>query len=354
MGLPRQPVTTLTPQAIDRDRQLAQLLFGQAQQTRPQGPGAVLGGLAQALAGQRRFERASAGEEQLKQQQRGQLEAVLGGLPGGAGSVGGVNLADVLSSPNPALQNVGGALLQSQLRGDEDLLSQPAFDQQIALRTAGRPETNVNVGSPNVSLTTGAETAVQRDALNTQDFLSRLDTIAMGFNPNFLTLEGQITQGVNAFRERALESFGIGELSAEQRQSLAEFTTFKRDTVNNLSLFVADLSGAAVTPQEAERLGQSLPGVDDSPTEFQAKLQATIRDSRRALARNNYALTQGLNPLETGIPLSGIDAFIDRTGQQIQERLLGGVPENQRNDPAVQQQIRGAVLAELRLLFGIQ
>ncbi len=343
MGLPRQPVTTLTPQAIDRDRQLAQLLLGQAQQTRPQGPGALIGGLAQALAGQQRFERASAGEEQLRQQEREQLSTLLTGLPG-TGSVGGVNLADVLSSPNPALQNVGGALLQNQLRGDPDLLSDPAFDQQLQLRTAGRPSTNVNVGSPNISLTTGTETAVQKDVLSTQDLKSRLDTIAAGFRPEFLTFEGQLGQGVNAFRERFLESFGFGELSPEQRQALQEFTTFKRDTVNNLSLFVADLSGAAVTPEEARRLGQSLPGVDDSPTQFQSKLNATIRDTNRALARFNFALSQGLDPLNSGISLDGIQARMASEETRLRRELSATLPPDQ---------VEAEVERRLRALFGL-
>lgn len=358
MALVRQPVATLTPQSINRDRQLAQLLLGQRQQ--PIGIGTLIGGLAQTLAGQRRLERASAGEEQLRQQQRGQLQALLSGLPGGAGSVGGVNLADVLSSPNPALQSVGGAVLQSQLAQPEDTSAirnfqfaqdNPAFADFL---TTTRPQTTVSVGSPNVTLTTGAATGLQNRTLQTQDLLSRLDSIASGFNPEFLTLEGQIRQDLNAFRERALESIGIGELSSAERQSLAEFTAFKRDTTNNLSRFVQELSGAAVTEQEARRLAQSLPTLDDGPTEFQAKLQGAIRDAQRALARNNYALTQGLNPLDTGIPLSGIDAFIDRTGQQIQDRLLAGVPEAQRNDPRVLQEVRAAAVAELRLLFGIQ
>lgn len=159
MALPRQPVT-LTPQSIDRDRQLAELLFGNAQRQPTQGVGTLIGNLAQTLAGQRRFQRASSGEEQLRQQERDTLASVLGGLPGSGGSVGGVSLADVLSSPNPALQNVGGSILESQLRGDEDLLSQPAFEQRLQLRRAGRSTTNVNVG-----LTEPAKLQQDRDRL---------------------------------------------------------------------------------------------------------------------------------------------------------------------------------------------
>lgn len=178
MALPRQPVQTLTPQSIDRDRQLAQLLLGQAQQQRPQGIGSLIGGLAQTLAGQRRFERASAGEEQLRQQQRNQLAQVLSGLPGGGTTTGGVGLADILSSSNPALQNVGIALLQSRLQPgaetfepitDEagrviaqrntrtgqvvadprapDLFSPAELEQQIALAQARQNIVNVNTGT---------------------------------------------------------------------------------------------------------------------------------------------------------------------------------------------------------------
>ncbi|MGI9489352.1 MAG: hypothetical protein ACR2RF_26380 [Geminicoccaceae bacterium] len=280
----------------------------------------------------------------MRQQERDQLSSILAGIPGGGGSVGGVNLADVLSSQNPALQNVGGALLQSQLRGDEDLLSPEAFAQQDALRRSGRPSTSVNVGGSTVNLSPAATTSVQKDVLATQDLKSRLDSISSGFRPEFLTLEGQFAQGVNAFRERALESFGIAELSPEQRESLTAFTTFKRDTVNNLSLFVAELSGAAVTPQEAERLAGSLPTIDDSPTQFQAKLNSSIRDANRALARASFALNQGLNPLNSGISLEGIEARMATEESRLRSELSTTLPPDQ---------VEAEVERRLRALFGL-
>lgn len=347
MALPRQP-TTLTPQSIDRDRQLAELLFGNAQRQPTQGVGALIGNLAQTLAGQRRFQRASSGEEQLRQQERDTLESVLGGLPGGGGSVGGVSLADVLSSPNPALQNVGGALLQNQLRGDEDLLSQPAFEQRLQLRQAGRPSTNVNVGSPNISLTTGTQTDVQKRQLNAQGALSRLDDIASSFDPKFLTFPEKLTAQWQSFKDKlgsVGEIFGIEGLTPEERQNLTEYTAFTTRTLNNMNVTLNELSGAAVNEQEFKRISGALPNAKDSPTEFQAKLTNAIRDARRAVARFHHAQVRGLDPLNSGISLDGIDALIDQTGAQLVQQLRAqGIPEDQ---------INGLVLEELRRQFGL-
>lgn len=224
------------------------------------------------------------------------------------------------------------------------LVTPERLQQLMDLRAAGKPQTSVTVGGDTVNLTTGARTEVQKDTLATQDFIARLDTIAAGFKPEFLTLEGQIGQGINAFRERNLESLGVGELSEEQRTSLREYTTFRRNTTNNLSRFVQELSGAAVTPQEAERLSASLPTIDDSPTEFQAKLNASIMEANRALARFNFALKNGLDPLNSGIPLAAIDTLIDSTADDLRRELQGTVPA---------EELDAAIETRLRETFGI-
>ena len=350
MALPRQPVTTLTPQSVDRDRQLAQLLFGQAQRTQPEGPGALIGGLAQALAGQRAFQRASAGEEQLRQQQRDQLADVLARIPG-IESVGGVSLADALSSPNPALQNVGGALLQSQLAQPEDTSAIRNFqfaqdNPEFAefLRTSDSPLVNFEAGA--LAPTTATTNQLQRETLNAQETLLRLDDIATSFDPTFLELPTQLGQEINAFRDRlgsVTEIFGIPELTVEQKQRLADYTTFATRTLNNMNITLNRLSGAAVNEQEFKRIQGALPNADDSPTEFQAKMNNAIRDMRRSLARLNIAQREGLNPLNSGITLEGVDARINAEDQRLRQALEGqGLTPGQINE---------IVDRELRMMF---
>ena len=206
--------------------------------------------------------------------------------------------------------------------------------------TGTRPTTNLNV-----DLTTGTATDIQKSAIDSQAAMARLDTMASGFKPEFLTLRTQMGVGVDAFRERILEPFGVAGLSPEERTRLSEYATFQRDTTNNLSLFVQSLSGAAVTPQEAERLGNSVPVMGDSPTEYQSKMNASIRDGRRALARFNFALRNGLDPLNSGIALNGVDTLIDQTGQQLLQQLMD---QGMTRDQALP-----LVDTELKNLFGI-
>lgn len=347
MALPRQP-TTLTPQSINRDQQLAQLLFGQAQRQPVQGIGTLVGNLAQTLAGQNRLESAQTGQQQLQQQDRDTLSTVLAGLPGGGEDVGGVGLADILSSPNRGLQNVGGAILGSRLQGDQDLLSPAAFEQQLGLRTAGKPSTNVTVGSPNVNLTTGARTEAQRKELNAQGALTRLDDIVGSFDPKFLTFPAKVTAQWQSFKDRlgsVGEIFGIAELTPAEKQNLADYTTFTTRTLNNMNITLNELSGAAVNEQEFERISGALPNAKDSPTEFQAKMNNAIRDMRRSVARFHNAQVRGLDPLDSGVSLDSIDALIDQTGTQLTEQLRSqGIPE---------EQIHELVLQELRRQFGL-
>lgn len=342
MGLPRQPVTTLAPnrQTIDRDRQIAELLIGQGQQP-VTGPGTLVGNLAQVLAGQRRFQRASAGEEQLRQQERDTLAGVLAGLPGGGGTVGGVSLADVLSSPNPALQRVGAAVLGSQLAAPSGFSLGPGaqrFDAEGNVIASVPPVERgplVSVNTGDIPPTTATTTRLQTETLNTQETMLRLDDIAASFDPSFLEIPTQIGQEFNAIRDRlgsVPEIFGIPDLTVEQRQRLADYTTFTTRTLNNMNITLNRLSGAAVNEQEFERIKGALPNADDSPTQFQAKLNNAIRDMRRSLARLNIAQRRGLNPLDSGIALEGVDEIINAEDARLRDALQGqGLTEDQIN-----------------------
>lgn len=203
----------------------------------------------------------------------------------------------------------------------------------------GGVTTNVNFPDA-IALTTGTATEAQKSVLDAQASLARLDTIAAGFKPEFLTLRTQAGVEIDAFRERVLEPFGVAGLDPEERARLSEYATFQRDTINNLSLFVQSLSGAAVTPQEAERLGKSVPEMGDAPTEFQSKMNASIRDNRRAIARYNFALRNGLDPLDSGIALDGIDALIDQTGQQLLDQLMAGGMSREDALPMVAEELK--------------
>jgi hypothetical protein len=101
-----------------------------------------------------------------------------------------------------------------------------------------------------------------------------------------------------------VRSFGekLGRpLDPTERNELSAYTTFRQDTVRQLNQYINEITGAAIGQgEEAERLKSGVPNPGsgffdgDSPTEFAAKLQNTIKDLKMAEARLHYIKTSGL------------------------------------------------------------
>ena len=104
---------------------------------------------------------------------------------------------------------------------------------------------------------------------------------------------------------------------------------------------------------EAARITATMPNPGtglfdgDSPTEFQAKLQRAINATRNAIVRQNYALSRGINPTQTGIELDQVPRLYEQRGREIEAEIRQGAADI---DPA---QLRQQVRIRLRQEFGI-
>lgn len=114
---------------------------------------------------------------------------------------------------------------------------------------------------------------------------SRLSGIREKFNPEYLTLGGKAGMMWSEMKDR------ISEIDESEKVKLRDFSSFKRRTIDNVNKTLNELSGAAVSPQEAIRIRNSLPdGGDglfdgDSPTVFKAKLDDTLAQLNAAIKR---------------------------------------------------------------------
>ncbi len=140
----------------------------------------------------------------------------------------------------------------------------------------------------------------------------------------FLTTPEQFKGKALAFAERLGIDIGEGN-----RDDLAAQAAFKRTVMEQLSLFINELSGAAVSEQEAERLMKAMPNLNDSPTEFKAKYDSLINqlESKVKSFAGDQAVEMpemALNDPPTGVsPLDVIDA-VDGAGQA--QAAPGGIP----------------------------
>jgi len=156
---------------------------------------------------------------------------------------------------------------------------------------------------------------VEKGVITTADAVTRLNNIQFSYKPQYQNIAFRSKQAWNTVRDK----FG-GLPDAEKRQ-LAEYSQYRQNALQNLNQTIKDITGAAMGVQEAERIIATLPnaGSDifsgDSPTEFEAKLNNAIGQTKYALARKNYALRKGLNWEAT--PLDKMPNIINSRGAEI-------------------------------------
>lgn len=252
-----------------------------------------------------------------------------------------------------------GTMVGMSSRGEPRVLQSPKGGGfQIDFDTEGRPS-SISMGgqaqqsggvSGSIPLTGPVRNKVSEDTIGLQDQLARLNQIGAGFKSDWLKIGPRAGAAITA----GMEKLGM-ETSEADRQALGEYTTFRSDSAANLSALLKEQSGAAVTPQEAERANKYIPNAGtgitdgDSPTEFAAKLNAGKDRAKAAIRRKTYLQIKGI-PFDFakgqngGLELEDIPRKMQEEGDRIHSELVAkGVPEDQ-----AQQQ----TLQELKRLFG--
>jgi len=205
------------------------------------------------------------------------------------------------------------------------------FDYQIALNKS-RANSNQNIVYPPGALAPDKPTVtnLQEQLLQSSARLSSYNKIESGFKPEYFQPSFRAGQNWNAIKEKA-----GANLNEQERNDLAKFSQFKQNAAQELNAAIKAQTGATVTESEAPRIIAGLPNPGtglfdgDSPTEFKAKLDNTIKQLRFAEARNVYALRNGLSL--KNIPLDSVPKLMnDRAAElakQYQVNLKSATPK---------------------------
>jgi len=197
--------------------------------------------------------------------------------------------------------------------------------------------------------------ALQEKQINTIEAYSRLRSIEQSFRPEFQEIESRIGFKWNEL----MDSFSSTRksLTPEQRGQLANFAAYRADALNNLNQYIKEITGAAMTNAEAERIMRAMPnpgdGVfnGDSPTVFKAKLDAALRNSKLAIARYHYLSTNGfpgsVDEMARALPLERMGGFIQQRTDQLLKDTLS------QNPGLTQKEAAPIVRQRLRAEFGI-
>lgn len=175
------------------------------------------------------------------------------------------------------------------------------------------PSTNISVNTGQLSKPTAGK--VEEGVLADAAAIARLNNIQFSYKPEYQNIRFRTGQAWNTLRDK------FGGLPESEKRQLTEYSQYKQNSLQNLNQTIKDLTGAAMGVQEADRIIASLPnaGTDifggDSPTEFEAKLNNAVKQTKYALARKNYALKKGLN--WESLPLDSLPSLINKRGKEI-------------------------------------
>lgn len=235
-------------------------------------------------------------------------------------------------------RRIGGAMLMDPMSAQ---YGKHLLDQASATAAPGLSQPTIN--------------ALQEKQLNTTEAYSRLKSIEQAYKPEYQTIETRIG---NKWAELVDSFSGTRQsLTPEQKTQLADFSAYRADALNNLNQYIKEITGAAMTNAEAERIMRAMPnpgdGVfnGDSPTVFKAKLDAAIRSSKMALARYHYLSKNGfsgsVDDMAKHLSLDQMGGVIqNRTNQLLQESLS-------QNPGLTPQDVAPIIRQRLRAEFGI-
>ena len=217
-------------------------------------------------------------------------------------------------------------------------------DNGITVGPDGTIQIGGNVATP---LGKRAQGEVELNLINTNEKIARLDEISARFDPKYLQLGERMGQTMAAWKDK------LGMLDAGGQAALAEFAGFRQAAFADLNMTLKEMSGAAVTPQEAERQLLVLPNPGegifdgDSPAVFQRKMLNSVAFAKKAQARLHYLRMKGIPAGDDfgGISLDSMPKLIDKRAGELEKEYQGqGLPAGV---------VQGLVDQRLKTEFGI-
>ena len=100
--------------------------------------------------------------------------------------------------------------------------------------------------------------------------------------------------------ERAM---GPGSLSPETKELVEGYTRFKTEALNNINLYIKEITGAQMSEAEANRLRSAVADPGDSvwtqmsPSQFESAIKQDMERVRQAHMRSHYLLRKGWTPV---------------------------------------------------------
>lgn len=211
-------------------------------------------------------------------------------------------------------------------------------------------------------VTKKAQGEVEARLLNSFEQLARVNEIDAMYDPKFLQVPFRAQAAWSGLKSK----FG-SEPPPKIRAQLIEYNTYRATALDALNRYIKDITGAAMSLPEAERITATFPNPGkgimdgDSPAAFEGKMNAIKRSLRLVAARYHYVKKNGLDAgnadyfgagdgnlsqAERDMPLNAFKEIIDKRGRELARELQmeGGL-----NDTQIRQRVRDQLAFEFGL-----
>jgi len=184
--------------------------------------------------------------------------------------------------------------------------------------------------------------------------MARLREIIRTFDPKFQQIPHRFWMAITDLKSRLGPKLGktIGNLlpgwedkvTDEDRKALAKFATFRRTSINNINLYIKEITGAQMSNAEAIRLKRAMPDAGtsiltgDGPIVFETKMLDVHKALVSVSVRLKYAIRHGYKlGFWDNFPLRGLPSFEKRGEQLTAYYRSRNIPQDKLKDIVLNQ-----------------
>jgi hypothetical protein len=201
------------------------------------------------------------------------------------------------STPQKGVDETGKPIVyQVDEKGNPRIISGVQPEPKKGMKIYDR-DGNLIVDTSGDGITPKSKGEIEGKIIGGKELLARIQSISSEFKPEFQEIGARLSNAWTGLRAKMGEG-----VSAEDSSKLTDYKKFQRKAIENINLYIKEITGAQMSQLEADRLrlAQPDPGEawykGDDPITFKAKLDDVQKFARAAVARYEYYRAQGLAP----------------------------------------------------------
>lgn len=140
---------------------------------------------------------------------------------------------------------------------------------------------------------------IEEKLLSGKEQLNRMEIIYDEWKPEYSGIWTRLKNSMTGIKAKLEHN-----VSEKDATELTKFKKFQRKAIENINLYIKEMTGANMSEKEADRLRLAQPDAGetwyqgDDPITFKAKMDDVLKTTRAAIARYEYYKTKGLSDSE--------------------------------------------------------